>query len=353
MRQQRVWGAGHDTAAEAVAGLTAVQSQEHWYARWSVGQRTRRAKASEVDRAFDDGRFLRTHVLRPTWHYVAATDLGWLIELSGPRVDASNARRYRDLELDRVVLNRANDQIAATVADGHRTRRELGDALERRGIATDGQRLAHIVMHAELTGIVCSGAMRGKQHTYASFDERVPSRKGPRGDEALTELAKRFFTTRGPATLRDFAWWSGLPMADARRGLEIAAPQLEHRTVDDRELWFRGARSRTLSAPRVDLVQCFDETIISYRESRDVLQTRRVGFPVPGVVDGFSHVLLLDGRLLGHWRVARRGSAPDRVETHVRTKLTAAERAALAAAVQRFERFLGEPPAVGAVRAME
>ena len=75
-----------------VGWLTAVQSQEHWYARWSLGQRTRRAKASTVDRAFDDGRFLRTHVLRPTWHYVAATDLGWLMELSGPRVDAKGAR---------------------------------------------------------------------------------------------------------------------------------------------------------------------------------------------------------------------------------------------------------------------
>jgi hypothetical protein len=340
MRMQRVWGTGLDTPAEVVRSLTAVQSQEHWYARWSLGQRMRHASAQEVDRAFDDGQFLRTHVLRPTWHYVAAADLGWLMELSGPRVDASNATRYRELELDHDTLSRANDLIAAAVTGGDRTRRELGEALARAGISTDGQRLAHIVMHAELTRVVCSGAMRGKQHTYASFDARVPSRAGPRGEQALAELASRFFGTRGPATVRDFAWWSGLAMAHARRGHEIARAGLERREVDGRDYWFRERRGRRPPGPRVDLVQCFDGTIISYRESRDVLQTARVGFRVPDVVDGFSHVLLLDGRLLGHWRVAR-GTTGERVETNVRTRLTAEERAALDAAVERFTRFLG------------
>jgi hypothetical protein len=127
-------------------------------------------------------------------------------------------------------------------------------------------------------------------------------------------------------------------MADARRGLEIARAGLERREVDGRDYWFGELRSRRLAGPRVDLVQCFDETVISYRESRDVLQTSRVAFPVPDVVDGFSHVLLVDGRLLGHWRVARGNG--DRVETSIRTALTAEERAALDVAVERFTRYL-------------
>jgi len=179
MGAQRLWGAGFDAPEDAVSWLTAVQAQEHWYARWSVGQRTRRANAEIVDAAFDDGDILRTHVLRPTWHYVAATDLRWLMQLSGPQVTAANARRHGELGLDATVLNRTNDLIAEAVAHGHLTRRELGQMLERHRIPVDGQRLAYIVMHAELTAVVCSGAMRGKQHAYAPFDERVPPNSGP------------------------------------------------------------------------------------------------------------------------------------------------------------------------------
>jgi hypothetical protein len=339
MRAQRLWGAGLAAPEDAVTWLTAVQAQEHWYARWSIGQRVRWSKASAVDQAFDEGRILRTHVLRPTLHYVAATDLRWLMQLSGPLVSAGNARRHGELGLDAKVLSRTNDLIGAAVAHRHLTRREIGDMLERNRIPNDSHRLAYIVMHAELTGVVCSGAMRGKQHTYASFDERVPPRSGPHGDEALAELARRYFRVRGPATLRDFAWWSGLPMAMARHGLEMVGPELEHRHVDDRDYWSAERASRGPSGPRVDLVQCYDEVIISYRESRDVLPSPRAVFPVPSNISGFVHVLLLDGRLLGHWRVARRGDRAT-VETRVRPRLRPAERAGLQSAIDRFERFL-------------
>jgi hypothetical protein len=339
MRAQGLWRAGVDAPEDAVTWLTAVQAQEHWYARWSVGQRTRRADGDTVDRAFDEGRILRTHVLRPTWHYVAATDLRWLMRLSGPLVSARHARRHGELGLDAKLLTRTNDLIAAAVARRHLTRREIGAMLDRNRIPSDEHRLAYIVMHAELTAVVCSGAMRGKQHTYAPFDERVSRRAGPEGDAALAELARRFFTTRSPATLRDFAWWSGLPMATARRGLELVAPELEQRQVDGRDYWLAGRGGRAPSGPRVDLVQCYDEVIISYRESRDVLQSPRVDFPVPSSLGGFVHVLLLDGRLLGHWRVARRGNGAT-IETRVRPRLRSDERAALEGAVERFERFV-------------
>src|SRR5207249_11976962 len=165
---------------------------------------------------------------------------------------------------------RATDVIAEAVRLGPRTRRELGQALARHGLSPEGQRLAYMVMHAELHLAVCSGPMSGKQHTYAAFDDRVTG-DGPDGDEALASLAQRYFTTRGPATAKDFAWWAGLPAADANRGLAFAADHLQVRELDGRSYAF--VDHGTHSSPgRVDLIQCYDEAIISYSQSRDVLR---------------------------------------------------------------------------------
>ena len=156
------------TPAEVVGHLTAMQAQDHPYARWSVAQRMAgpaAANARAVDAAFDEGQFLRTHVLRPTWHYVEAKDLRWLMGVSGPRVDAGCARYFEQLGLDGRTLGRSNELIARSVADGPRTRREIAAYLEQHGISTEGLRATYVLLHAELTSVVCSGPKRGKQHT--------------------------------------------------------------------------------------------------------------------------------------------------------------------------------------------
>lgn len=343
MRAQRLWGPGSGSPQEALRWLTAVQAQEFRYARWSLAQRTRRPHAGKVDRALDEGEILRTHVLRPTWHFVAPDDLRWLIRLSGPRVNAVNARRYLELGLDARTLARTNDVIAAAVVGTQRTRRELGAILEDKGISTEGQRIAHILMRAELDAVICSGPLRGKQHTYAALDERVPPGPLRERDEALAELAERFFASRGPATLRDFAWWSGFAMGDARRALDAVRSRLEPCVVADRTYWHApGLAGAAPGGPRVDLVQCYDESIISYTESRDVLKTPSVGFPIPRNIDGFVHVFLCDGRLVGHWR-HRAGRGEAGVETRSARRLDRRERSALGEAVGRYRRFALEP----------
>ena len=205
-------------------------------------------------------------------------------------------------------------------------------------MSVDGQRLAYIAMHAELTSTICSGPMRGRQHTYAAFDQRVGPARDITDDEALAQLARRYFTTRGPATVTDFVWWSGLSTADARRGLELAKEHLSSRSTDERTYWFaETALPRTRH--RVDLVQCYDEVIISYRESRDVLRTPRVSFAVPGQMDGYAHVVLLDGRLAGHWRLVPSKSGR-RIETRMCEMLNREQQRSLAAAVERYRDFV-------------
>ena len=340
MHALRLWSSDLAAPADVVRQLVAMQAQEHRYARWSIAQRTEPgAGASAVDRAYDEGRILRTHILRPTWHYVARDDLRWLVALSGPRVDARNARRYAELDLDARTLARATDVIAGAVEDEPRTRSELAQILDSRGIRPTGQRMAYLLMRAELAGAVCSGPIRGRHHSYAAFDDRVPAASGPAGDEALAELARRYFETRGPALLQDFVWWSGFSTADARRGLEGAAAHLASEDFGGRTGWFADRSSPAAKpAPRVDLVQCYDEVIISYRASRQVLARPEAAFPVPATVEGLSHVFLLDGQLFGHWRSVE-GRGDLRVETRPARPLGAGEEDALDAAVERYRRF--------------
>jgi len=344
MVAQGLWRSHGDDPQEAVRHLTAMQAQEHSYARWSVAQRAGMPLGVRaIDRAFDEGRILRTHVLRPTWHYVAPQDLDWLMKLSGPRVHARNARGYAALGLGAKVLARTSDIIAKAVDGAPQTRKDIAAILERKGISVAGQRIAYILMHAELHAMICSGPMRKKQHTYAAFYDRVPRATGPEGDDALAHLALRFFTTRGPATLTDFVWWSGLGTADARRALEVAGSRLVSRPVDSRTYWFAEQTVPRVS-PAVDLVQCFDEAIISYSQTRDILQTRLAAFPVPRHIDGFTHVVLLDGRLLGHWRPVQHRESLS-VETRIQKNLNRREKIALADAIDRYVAFAEAPPA--------
>jgi hypothetical protein len=342
MQTQRLWGAPLGGPEAVVRWLAAMQSQEFAVAKWSVAQRTDGADHAAVARAFADGAILRTHVLRPTWHFVLPEDIRWLLALTGPRVQALNRYYYRQAGLDDRLLARSNDRLARALEGGrHLVRTELAAALARDGIAVSGLALGYVLMRAELDAVLCSGAPRGKQQTYALFDERVPPATTRAGDEALAELVGRYFAAHGPATLKDFLWWSSLTATDARRGLDMVGSALESRRVDGRTYWLGPAAPPARPAsPRIDLVQGYDETIVAYTESRDVLGVPG-GVPVAaGDRPLFLHAILLDGRLIGHWRHApRRRSIA--VETALHRPLDAAEARALDDALERYRRFWG------------
>lgn len=327
MRAQRLWGTRFDTPRDVVRWLTALQAQEFPLAKWSVAQRTRGATKADVDRAFADGVIVRTHLLRPTWHFVLGEDIRWLLKVTAPRVHALNAYYYRQHEIDRKFVTKSNSAIVKALQGGaHLTRRELATALKQAGIRAHGNRLAYIVMRAELDAVACSGAMRGKQHTYALLDERVPHATTLERDAALAELTRRYFMSRGPATLNDYVRWSSLTAAEGREGLALVGDELASEIADGKTYWFSpGSRAvRASSTPVVDLVQGYDEIIMSYSESRHASFT-------PGDRT-FMHAVLLDGRLIGHWRpTATRNSV--RIETVLKRALTRVEAKALAAAV--------------------
>lgn len=339
MHSQRLWGAPFDSPQEVVGWLGAVQGQDYLVAKWSLAQRAQGVTGADVDRALGDGSILRTHLLRPTWHFVVPADIRWMLELTAPRVHMQNAHYYRKLELDEELLAKTNLLLGRTLEGGDQlTRKEVAAVLERSGIIASGPRLAYILMHAELDAVICSGGLNGKQQTYASLEERAPRTKSLNRDEALAELIRRYFISRGPATVKDFVRWSGLTGVDAKFGLEMASSRLEHEVVDDRDYWFAPASQPTKRTTRVvDLVQGLDESVISYSHSRDAL---RPVPPTPGEPTVFAHAVLLDGRLIGHWR-REFDKKSLVVEASLYRPLDRSETRALEAAVERYGSFEG------------
>ena len=332
-----LWGPSSSSVEAVVGRLTAMQAQEFVPALWSVAQRAGRTTRAQAREAYDAGAILRTHVLRPTWHFVLPQDIRWLLRATAHRVQARNAAWYRQQGLDPALLARTTDVVASSLEGVHLTRPEIGAALARERIEAQGPRLVGILMHAELEGVICSGRLRGNQRTYALLDERAPSGVVPDRSGAIARLAERYFATRGPATLKDFLWWSSLTTGEARAGMEAAA--LERVDVDGRAYWAAGRATppRSPRSPRIDLVQVYDEVMMSYTESRDVLLATA---PEAATWTGHPHAILLDGRLIGRWRVTRRSGGVE-VHTRLHRSLSPAERASLELAGDRYARFEG------------
>ncbi len=323
-----------------VAWFGAVQAQEYGPAKWGLALRSATGVTdAALARAIDQGRILRTHILRPTWHFVARDDIRWILELTAPHVHRRMATYDRQLGLDGRMMTRAIGVMERALGDrGPLTRRELGAELVRAGLPVGTRELAHVAMHAELDGVICSGPRPGKQFTYALLADRAPA--GPRleRDQALAELTRRYLRSHGPATLRDLVWWSGLKTSDARRGLEISRAQ--RRVVDGLTYWslIRAPARVSRSRAAVHLLPIYDEYLVAYRDHRIV--------PRPAYMLGsFQHALLVGGQVAGTWRTIQR---PKGLLVDVRPlrRLSLAERRGLSQAVTRYRRFLGVPVAL-------
>ena len=323
-----------------VAWQGAVQAQDYAGARWAVGQRLWGSDDTAVEQAFNQGQILRTHVMRPTWHFVVPEDIRWLLALTAPRVHALNAYMYRQLELDESLLQHGSAVIAKALAGGQQlTRAELSATLATANIAAEKMRLAYIVMYAELEGIICSGPRRGKQFTYALLAERAPQARILERDEALAELVQRYFTSHGPATVPDFAWWSGLTTADARAGLELVKSALVEERVGDQSYYLAPDMPFTeVPSPTAHLLPNYDEYLISTRDSTPFLEPAHL----PLLTESsqlFPHCVVIDGRLVGNWR---RQFKKNRliITLNPFAPLSQAQQQAIGEAAEEYGRFL-------------
>ena len=332
---------------QVVGRLGAVQSQDYAGAKWALGLRLNQASDTALDQAFNEGKFLRTHILRPTWHFVAPEDIHWMLQLSAPRVHVANAFMYRQLDLDQIILRKSYKVLEKALRGGnHLTRTELGSAFERAGISATGQRLAYIVMSAELDGILCSGPRRGKQFTYALLEERVPKVKMWDRDEALAELTRRYFTTRGPATLHDFTWWSGLTMADAKKGIDIVKSNFVQEVLDGNSYWFDDTLSPVREpSPTAHLLPNYDEYFIGFKDRSAIGKLVTPWRPDESGATLPVHILILDGQIVGGWKRTIKKNAVI-IELTLITELTDKDYQAIFRPADRYGEFMGVPAEV-------
>lgn len=336
---------------DLVAWLGAVQAQDYAAAKWALGVRLGATTDAAIERALDEGAILRTHTLRGTWQLVTPDDVRAQIALAAPRVAQKLATRWRELDLDAGAFRRANAALARALAAGEAlTRAEIARVLSKARISPEGQRLSHLLLRAELDAVVCSGPRRGKQSTHVLLDARAPRRGAPDPDprDAAADLARRYFRSRGPATLDDFVWWSGLTTSEARLALEAAAPGLAREDFGGATYHFDDAVAPArVRATRAHLLPAFDEWLVAYRDRTATLARAYVGRLAGGGM--LDPCVVVDGAVVGTWRrtLARRGAA---IAIAPFAPLDASARAAVEAAVAPYAAFLGVEASVAFAR---
>lgn len=341
---ERLWGPPAARPEDVVGLLGAVQAQDYAGGKWSVGRRCAGATDAAVERALDEGTILRTHALRPTWHLVRASDIRWILELTSPRVHALNAYYYRQQGLDDDAFRLVHRSLERVLRGGnHLTRPEIRDVLAKDGFEAAGVRLAFVLMHAELEGLVCSGVRRGKEHTYALLEERAPAAPATFREEAAGELVRRFFTSHGPATIADLRWWSSLRVAEIRTGLEAAGGAVRSETVGGLAYW-SGVEEAPAPAPRpaVLLLQGFDEYLVAYADTKHVFDAAGIRSSLTDARVLSSGVLVVGTQLNGHWK-RRIAKGEVVVEVTPYRRLTEREGTALRSEARRLGEFLDAP----------
>lgn len=337
---QRLAGSKFGAPAEVVAHFGAVQAQDYLPAMWALGLRTEGATEAVVEQAINDRQLVRTWPLRNTVHFVTAEDVRWMLALSAPRALRDNARK-RELGLDEAVFAQSRRVIARELQDGQpRPRPELRQALDDAGIATTGQRGIHILARLAQEGLICIGPRQGKQQTFVLLDAWLPPARERTRDEALAELARRYFASHGPATLKDYTWWSGLAAAEARAGLEMAKPHLAQEIIGGETAWFDpAAPAGEIPSPAAHLLPFLDEYLVAYKERSAVLPAAYNALVDSGGVM-FHQPILMDGLVVGIWtRTLKKQQVV--IETKLFRPLSGAERGALGAAAERYGAFLG------------
>jgi hypothetical protein len=326
---------------DVVGWFGAVQAQDYLGSLWALGLRMRRATESMVEAAEARRAIVRTWPMRGTLHFVAAGDARWLTRLLAPRVIARHSARWkREIGVDARMIARADEVLVGALEGGKRlTREQVYEALESRRIRTGGSRGLHILLCLAMQGRVCLAGRVGKQQTFALLDEWIPTSRELVSEEALAELAQRYFSSHGPATLKDFTWWSGLTSKEAQAAVSDAGSSLATATADGARYWWRDSGKRHAarsSSPQVRLLPAYDEYTVAYQDRSSIADGKsrasKMGLLSPAV--------LVDGRVVGSWkRVIERNGV--RVITALSRKLTADEKAALQAAVGSYGDFLG------------
>jgi hypothetical protein len=327
-----------ESPGELVRWLGAVQAQDFAAALWALGQRLPELGEAAIEAAIADRSIVRTWPMRRTLHFVPGEDARWMLRLLASRQVRGSWGRYRQLGLDEAAMTRSARILDRALGRGALTRAESYAALAKGGVDPGGQRGIHVLSHLSQEGLLCLGPRRERQPTFVLLEAWLPAGRDLSGDEALSTLAARYFASHGPATLRDFAWWTGLNLRDSKRAVEAAGPRLE---PAGHETWIA---ADSAPAPRrrarAALLPPWDEYLVAYRDRSAATAHLRGPRANPLRLLG-SPLVVIDGTVRGSWRRERTASGL-RVRIDLWTRPAPAERQAVAEAVERYGSFAGE-----------
>ncbi len=325
-------------AQDLVAWLGAIQAQEYAQTLWGIGLRIPNLIADDIEKEFNEGQLLRTHVLRPTWHFVSANDIHWMLALTAPRVHAVNAFMYKQTELNDALFNRSSEIIYKSLHGGKQlTREEINEEFKRHSIRAEGHRLSYLMMNAELNGMICSGAKRGNQHTYALIEERIPQTRKWSKEESLAELTKRYFQSRGPATVQDYSTWSGLTLGDCRKGIALLSNEIQTLRSEGNEYYFIPSQKvNSLTNSSMMLLPMYDEYIMGYKDRSAIFNDRNNTKPHPKSIHNCT--IVWEGQVIGYWKRTVNSKALH-MEYQFFKSLNSAQEKAFEHSIQELNRF--------------
>lgn len=323
-------------AREVVSWFGAIQGQEYALTKWGIGLRAPKLTDHDVEKQLTDGRILRTHLLRPTWHFVADTDIRWMLMLTAPTVHQASAFMYRSLELDKKVFLKANKVIAKVLEGCAMTRDAINEELKKNRIIASGHRLSYIMMNAELEGLVCSGPKAGNQSTYALLEERARPAAVLSREESLHALAARYFTSRGPATIKDFTTWSGLKVSDCKRGIAAASSEIKEEKIEGQVFYMPSNQTYRPPGLGMYLLPIYDEMIMGYKDRSALFEFHNKLKPPPKLL--YNGMILYHGQVIGTWR---RVDEPRAIKTQFDffKRPDKAQKAAFEASLAHLQRF--------------
>lgn len=338
---QKLYKTSSISPQEIVKHMGAIQAQDYSMAKWAIGSRCDATEAA-IEEAINSAKIIRTHILRPTWHFVSADDIYWMLDVSAPQVKRFTASAGKKYDYDAKKLDQTNSKIEKLLSgNNHLTREEIMQELGIKKTSNEDFLSAALMMNAELDGLVCNGRMKGKQITYALLEERVPKPKSKlTKEEGLAKLALKYFVSHGPATLHDFSWWSGFPPTICQNAINAIKLQLYSVAIDNQIFWFGNDSSdETNFRESVHFLPAFDEILIAYktREVSVLQEHQSKTFTNNGI---FKPIILENSKVIGMWkRTIKKNHA--KIETQFFNETESHKKAIIFEGIKAFENYLG------------
>lgn len=339
LSSQKIIANKDELPSAVVSWFGAMQAQDFAAAKWAIALRMGDVTDRAIELAYNRGEILRTHILRPTWHFVTPSDIHWILALTSARIHKFNGYYYRRSGLSEAIFKKSNMIIRKALQGGkYLTRDELNEHLKKQDIPTKSLGLSYTLMQAELDGIICSGPRVGKQFTYMLLDERIVKNKTITGDEAIAEITKRYFQSHGPAQIQDFVWWSGLTVADAKKGIKLVESFLHKKEKDGKMYYFIQSAKNTRKSRGIFLLPGFDEYVIAYRDRSDILDKKYIKYlnQGGGMVNG---AIVGGGKMLGVWkRILNKKQVI--IKAQLFEKITVSQKDLLEKQAKRYAKFI-------------